>query len=179
MLTMAEDLAFAKLLLTKLPYRRFNMLYRASDHAYSAHKFHALCDGIKGTMCIVKNDCGNIFGGYTSKQWKGDCEYKKDENVFLFLIRSHDGLTQKKCPLLLEFEQEKKDHAIWCNRDHGPIFGARNEIFIQNRCDIFRSFSNMMKVGKEAISLSGAVVFRGKHSYYKVLDYEVFEVKCD
>eukprot|EP01084_Bolivina_argentea_P126552 224058_1 len=103
MITNKEDLNFMQLLLPKLPtFNGFKLLYKASQHKYSANKFHELCDGHGPTLCIIQSNFGNIFGGYSSIKWttiKHNC-YNEDENAFLFLIRSTD--TSQKCPILFE-----------------------------------------------------------------------------
>ena len=89
LLTIKQDMDFFKLLVTKLPsIRKFNHLFRASDHQYSAAKFHDLCDDKEGTLVIIKSNWGNIFGGYTLKSWKQQYprtgHYERDEKAFLF-----------------------------------------------------------------------------------------------
>ena len=130
LLTIKQDIKFFKLLTTKLPsIRRFNLLFRASDHKYSAAKFHEYCDNKPGTITIIKSNWGNIFGGYTSKSWtSNNFFYIKDENAFLFLIKSDDESIQIKCPLLLELDKDQVDYAIQGISGCGPIFGLGFDI---------------------------------------------------
>ena len=122
LLTIKEGLHFFNLLLTKLPsILLFKFLFRASDHEYSAKKFHEHCDGKPGTITIIKSNWGHVFGGYTSKSWKSspNGENVKDENAFLFLIKSDKQSLQIKCPLLLELRKDQVDCAIHCSRNCG------------------------------------------------------------
>lgn len=42
----------------------FKLIYRATEHGFSATKFHQKCDGISNTLTIIKTTVGNVFGGY-------------------------------------------------------------------------------------------------------------------
>ena len=50
----------------------FKMLYQASRDGFGASNFHSHCNGILGTLVIVKDTNLNIFGGFT----KGNFSYK-------------------------------------------------------------------------------------------------------
>ncbi len=49
---------------------KWKMIYRASEHGYTAKSFHEHCNNVTPTLVIIKshNDC--IFGGYTTQTWK-------------------------------------------------------------------------------------------------------------
>ncbi len=51
----------------------WKLIYRASEHDYTAKSFHEYCDNKGPTLIVIKstNDC--IFGGYTSRDWTSDC----------------------------------------------------------------------------------------------------------
>ena len=66
LLTIKEDLDFFNLLLTELPsIRRFKLFFRASDHQFSAKKFHEYCNNKGSIMIMIQSNWGNVFGGYT------------------------------------------------------------------------------------------------------------------
>ena len=48
---------------------KWKLLYRASEHGYSAESFHQYCDDRGPTLVIIKSSEGWIFGGYTTKSW--------------------------------------------------------------------------------------------------------------
>ena len=55
---------------------KWKLLYRASEHEYTAESFHEYCDDVKGpTLIVIKSSGGWIFGGYTTKSWSGYCIY--------------------------------------------------------------------------------------------------------
>ena len=49
------------------------MLYRASEHGFSARKFHAACD-LKGSTVVLVKAAGSdaLFGGYNAYEWNGE-----------------------------------------------------------------------------------------------------------
>ena len=52
----------------------WKLIYRASEHGYTAKSFHECCDDVNGpTLVIIKSSGGWIFGGYTTRSWSGDC----------------------------------------------------------------------------------------------------------
>ena len=54
---------------------KWRLLYRASEHEYSANSFHEYCDNKGPTLVIIKSSEGWIFGGYTTQSWSGDGIY--------------------------------------------------------------------------------------------------------
>ena len=43
----------------------YKPLYQASRDGFGASDFHSKCNGITGTLVVVKDTNSNIFGGYT------------------------------------------------------------------------------------------------------------------
>ena len=54
---------------------KWKLIYRASEHGYTAESFHECCDDKGPTLIVVKSTNGCIFGGYTTKHWSGMCIY--------------------------------------------------------------------------------------------------------
>ena len=50
---------------------KWRLLYRASEHEYSAKSFHECCNNNRPTLIVIKSSGGWIFGGYTTKSWSG------------------------------------------------------------------------------------------------------------
>ena len=50
---------------------KWKLIYRASEHEYTASSFHEYCDDKGPTLVIIKSDGGWIFGGYTIQSWSG------------------------------------------------------------------------------------------------------------
>ena len=49
---------------------KWKLIYRASEHGYSAESFHHYCDDKGPTLVVIKSSGGWIFGGYTTQSWK-------------------------------------------------------------------------------------------------------------
>ena len=54
---------------------QWKLLYRASEHGYSAESFHKCCDNKGLTLIVIKSSGGWIFGVYTTQSWSGDRIY--------------------------------------------------------------------------------------------------------
>ncbi len=50
---------------------KWKLIYRASEHDYTAKSFHDYCDNQGPTLIMIKSDRGWIFGGYTTQSWSG------------------------------------------------------------------------------------------------------------
>ena len=46
---------------------KWKLLYRASEHEYTAKSFHKYCDNKGPTLIVIKSSEGWIFGGYTTR----------------------------------------------------------------------------------------------------------------
>ena len=49
---------------------KLKLLYRSSEHGYTAESFHEYCDNKRPTLIIIKSSEGRIFGGHTTLSWK-------------------------------------------------------------------------------------------------------------
>ena len=55
---------------------KWKLIYRASEHGYTAKSFHECCNNVKGpTLIVIKSSGGWIFGGYTTQSWREDSIY--------------------------------------------------------------------------------------------------------
>ena len=65
-----SSLCFGSFLLENTDYG-MKLLYRASEHGYTAKFFHNYCDDKGPTLIIIKSSEGWIFGGYTTQSRSG------------------------------------------------------------------------------------------------------------
>ena len=58
---------------------KWKLLYRASEHRYTASSFQECCDDKGPTLIVIKNSVGwfplYTFGGYTTQSWREDSIY--------------------------------------------------------------------------------------------------------
>eukprot|EP01084_Bolivina_argentea_P310008 536307_1 len=147
------------------------LLFRASEHNFSAKQFHKFCDNKGPTLVIIESNYGHVFGGYTTNQWKSnvasDCSYLNEppnNEAFLFVTRSS-----------ISYQQTPKVYA-----DPSGIVIKNHKYYaisILDKCNKSEknySYLDGDNVGNE---LCGGNKTRkeGLHYFFKVIDYEVFE----
>lgn len=72
---------------------------------------------------VVKTDANKVMGGYTSQSWGGACGWRNDPAAFLFSGTNHHKH---------ELAAGQAGNAIWACNGNGPVFGAGNDLFINN-----------------------------------------------
>ena len=74
--------------LLKIPSDRpMKLLYRASFHGFSPYTFHQKCDGVLGTITVIRSTNQNVFGGYTEVDWAGSSG-NYDLSAFIFSLKN-------------------------------------------------------------------------------------------
>ena len=88
-----------------------NLLYKATADSDQASDFHEKCDKANRTIVLIETDKNKRFGGFTSKNWKGDRIEKNDEEAFIFSLDK-----------MKTYDNIKGELAIGCYPKFGPIF---------------------------------------------------------
>ena len=111
--------------------RKWSVLYRGSCNGFRASDFHSRCDNKPNTLTIVKSSNGNIFGGFTSAQWKSDenGSWEYDKNAFIFSLVNYENR-----PLIFE-HSTSDENSVGLYKQFGPVFGIGNDIFINDNCN--------------------------------------------
>ena len=122
----------------------YNLLYRATTHGDTAVSFHSKCDKATMSLVLVKDNNGNRFGGFTTREWSGNCMQKIDDKAFIFSI--------DKAKI---FNVIPGQTAIGCFPSFGPIFYG---------CQI-RVYDNFFVKG-------GSTYLKGAN-YNTTMDYEL------
>eukprot|EP00483_Globobulimina_turgida_P007196 UN07210 len=105
---------------------RFNLLFRYNRDGPTRYKFHALCDGKKHLLFIIKTKRNHIFGGYTSVPWQSSGGYKTDKKAFIFLLKSCFDHKPKMVSL-----KKNGKCAVYHDYNYGPQLGY-GAIALQN-----------------------------------------------
>ena len=121
-----------------------NLLYKATADSDNASSFHQKCDKAESTLVLVESDKGKRFGGFTSRNWRGEGEEKKDPNAFVF------SLDKMKI-----YDNIEGEDAIGCFPQCGPVFMG---------CQI-RIYDNAFK--------NGGTTFERGVNYETEEDYEL------
>ena len=157
--------------------RNWSLLYRGSRDGFGASDFHSHCDNKPNTLIIVKSENGNIFGGFTSIQWKSSetPSWEYDKKAFIFSL-----LNKENRPLIFEHSSSDKN-SIGSHSKYGPVFGLGNDICISdNSITNTTSHSNLgatythpefpFDSEKAKTILAGSI-------YFKVQEIEVFQLQ--
>ena len=107
--------------------------------------FHDKTDKWDGYLLIIKDENENIFGGYTSKNFRGNLAldigygaYKNDNMSFLFNLDKEE---------IYPVVKQNSDYHIYADIEEGPIFGEllNSDLNIKTRFLSVKSFSNFPK----------------------------------
>jgi len=151
------------------------LLYQASRDGFNAKAFHAKCDGVLGTLILVKTNNANIFGGFTKADWYSSVGYfpKYDDDAFLFsLVNSYN--------IPVKMNIITPSNAIVAADYLGPFFGD----YINSNCDLCFADSADSSYGSSSVGnyyqlpsypsdpllLAGSIAFRA-------IQIEVFSIQ--
>ena len=101
---------------------KYKLLYRASVDGDKAKTFHEKCDGIRGTLSLVKTTKNMKFGGYTEAIWNSN-GYQKDEKAFCF------SLNLNKIYNISKLEEAIQPQTHLGPRFANTLFGIYDEAF--------------------------------------------------
>jgi hypothetical protein len=90
---------------------RFKIVYKANELGDRAASFHQQCDNVDISLILIETVKGVRFGGFTTKNWKGNCEQKVDNDAFVFSVDKNKI-----------YEVIKNEMAIGCYPKFGPVF---------------------------------------------------------
>ena len=90
---------------------KYNIIFYSKVDGDKASTFHRRCDKAKRSLVLIMDNNGNRFGGFTMRDWAGNCIQKKDEKAFIF------SLDKNKIYGVLPDQV-----AIGCYPTFGPIF---------------------------------------------------------
>ena len=141
---------------------RYKLLYRASRDGDKSEIFHDKCNGINGTLSLVKTTDDLTFGGYTEASWDGS-GYKKDEKAFCF------SLNLRKI-----YNVDIPEKAIQPEKKFGPrfansLFGIKDNSFQNGGWCSYRSDKQYGKIEK-------AYEITGGKDKFGVKEVEVFQI---
>jgi hypothetical protein len=79
--------------------KQLQLLFRASEHDFSAIAFHSKCDNIEDTLTIVRTEFGKTIAGFSHYMWNkpnnGNRVDDKKRNAFLLQL----DLMEKMVPV--------------------------------------------------------------------------------
>ena len=154
-------------------YKKMELLYRGTRDGSGKDIFHNKCDNQGPTICLCKNEKGNIFGGYASISWTSDNNYHAANGSFLFTLTNIHGTAPTKFP-----NTQNYDSAVYHGNDRGPSFGRNHDLGISDNylnnnssyCSFGYSYPDVL--GKGNSTFSGDVNTKN----FKLKELEVFKL---
>jgi len=154
-----------------IQFKKMELLYRATRDGMTEQCFHNKCDNKGETICLYKNEKGNIFGGYASIPWTNDGSFHSAPDSFLFTLTNIHNIEPTK--FFSKNDQKEVNHK------HGPTFGYGTDLYIddnfgQNNCQTYFPYTYQDTTGKGKTIFTGD--FNINNSYFKVIEIEVFKL---
>ena len=156
-------------------YKKIELIYRGSRDGTLSKNFHEKCDNQGPTITLIKNEKGNIFGGFSSVSWTSLGKYKQAPNSFLFTLTNIYGTN----PTKFQLKNNNDSNAICNNSSYGPLFGNGWDLYVRN--DFFNNgiYSNFPNAYEDSIG-KGKSIFTGdpnnNNKYLKIKEVEVFKL---
>ena len=154
-------------------YKKMELLYRGTRDGSGKDIFHNKCDNQGPTICLCKNEKGNIFGGYASISWTTDNNFHAANGSFLFTLTNIHGTAPTKFP-----NTQSYNYAVYHGNDRGPAFGGNHNLYISDNylnnnssyCSFGYSYPDVL--GKGNSTFSGDVNTKN----FKLKELEVFKL---
>ena len=142
--------------------------------------FHNKTDKYQGYIILIKDEYDNIFGGYTSKNFKGnsvlDIDYgtqKNDNTSFLFNLDKDE---------IYPVISSNSDKHIYADFEEGPIFGelVNGDLSIKKNFLSKKSYSNFPKnfnLNENKINnVNNKLRLTNGQKYFLIKELEAFRV---
>ena len=157
-------------------YNSMELLYRGTKDGPESNIFHQKCDNQGPTICLCKNEKGNIFGGYASISWTSDGNSHNANGSFLFTLTNIYNTAPTKYP-----NTQNYDYAVYHGSELGPAFGGNHDLKIVNNpfnnTNSYCQLGNYPDVlGKGNSVFSGDANTNNTRSKFKLKEIEVFKL---
>ena len=149
------------------------LIYRGTRDGSGGNIFHNKCENQGPTICLCKNEKGNIFGGYASISWSSDNNYHSANGSFLFTLINNNGTSPTKYP-----NTQYQENAVYHGSDYGPTFGGNHDLKIcNNYLNIAKSYCSLGYSYPDVLG-QGNSIFNGdkNNNYFKLKELEVFKL---
>ena len=156
-------------------YKKMELIYRGTRDGVESSTFHNKCDNQGPTICLYKNEKGNIFGGCASISWTTSnkvVRYNAPES-FLFTLTNIYNIEPTKFPS--KNDQKEVLHYY----DYGPSFGYGTDLGIYSNFVNQGAWTNFPNTFKDILG-KGKSIFTGdlnkETNTFKIMEIEVFKL---
>ena len=156
-------------------YKKIKLIYRGTRDGTLSKNFHEKCDNQGPTITLIKNEKGNIFGGFSSVSWTSYGNWKQAPNSFLFSLTNIYGTNPTKFPL----KNNNDSCAIYDHSSYGAWFGNGEDLYVRNDFFNNNAYSNFPYAYEDSIG-KGKSIFTGdtnnNNNKFKIKEIEVFKL---
>ena len=99
------------------------LLFRGTRDGMNSRNFHEKCDNKGPTITLLRNDKGNIMGGFSPISWTCEGGYHNEKNCFIFTLTNIYNIEPKK------FNSKNNGHEVFHSIEYGPCL---YDIWIRN-----------------------------------------------
>ena len=157
-------------------YKKIELIYRGSRDGALSKNFHEKCDNQGPTITLIKNEKGNIFGGFSSVSWTSLGNYKQAPNSFLFSLTNIYGTN----PTKFQLKNNNDSYAIYDYSHYGPTFGGGHDLYISNDFNNNNDTYSQFPYSYEDSIGKGKSIFTGdsnnNNQKFKIKEIEVFKL---
>jgi hypothetical protein len=144
----------------------FNTLWRGSDNGFAASTFHSLANNVVGTITLVRDINGNLFGGYNSGFWSSSpTGFKPNYEGFLFNFTTDRLLT----PI-----PGREQTGIYNNSLYGPIFG--HDLVITNNGNLNANSYVWCTGYSDGVTTQNLLGISSGLTHFQISDIEVLSI---
>ena len=132
--------------------------------------FHKKCDNKGETITLIKNEKGNIFGGYASIPWSSDNSFHSASDSFLFTLTNIHGTDPTKFP------SKNYKKGVYHDSSCGPIFGV-DDLGLYPDFIKKGGYSNFPLIYQDSLG-KGKSIFTGNNNNdnFKLKEIEIFKI---
>ena len=146
------------------------LIYRGTRDG--SNVFHNKCDNKGETITLIKNEKGNIFGGYASISWtnpSNDTYYSAPESFIFTLSNIYNTEPYK-------FPSKNDQKEVYHDSRYGPCFGYGTDLGVYG--DILNSggWSNFPNTYQDILG-KGRSIFTGDSNNSNNFDFKIQEIK--
>jgi len=150
------------------------LIYRGTRDGMTSNVFHNKCDNKGETITLIKNEKGNLFGGYASIPWTSNAgSYFSAPESFLFTLSNIYNTEPTKFPS--KNNKQEVDH----NSSYGPIFGGGDDLGVYGDFLNRGGYSEFPYTYHDILG-KGKSIFTGdsnnNNNKFKIKEIEVFKI---
>jgi len=156
-------------------YKKIELIYRGTrdGDGMTNTVFHNKCDNKGESITLIKNEKGNIFGGYASIPWTSINSYYSAPKSFIFTLSNIYNTEPTKFPS----KNDQKE--VYHYSGYGPTIGGGYVLAVNNDFINSNSWSNFPNTYPDILG-KGKSIFTGNsnnsNNKFEIKEIEVFKI---